>query len=385
MPEEPGKLPAQLQLIYDQVQHAPLEPDMDALQQMWLRHVDRAREEIDNLHIEDGGEVLYLGDLSPGCRACKEGTWDCLFITMTCNLDCDFCCSPHNIHTDFSGSAFGRTPAEIATNYAQSHINGISFSGGEPLLKPERVLEWLAFFKQHLPGGYFWLYTNGLLAEEGLLRRLGDLGLDEIRFNTAATGYDHPAVMHNIATAARYIPHVTVEVPAIPTHTEKLLNSLPIWAGCGVRYLNLHELMLEPGSNAADLPGPRQEILLPDRHRAVVHPHSRALTLTVMRHVQKLGLALAVNDCSLQSKLRQLRGRRRSLAPLLQQPHEELVEGHLYESLCAYRDTEILFFHRTAFEEMRRRYPHHRFARVARSAPLALDDQGRWVRFEKLD
>ena len=379
-------LPASLRAIYEEVSRFQQEEpsNLETLQPAWLDHVSRARREVRDVTIEAGGEVLYLGDLSPGCRACKEGTWDCIFTTMRCNLNCEFCYSPHAIPKDYAGSVFGTTPQQIAENYARTRITGVSFSGGEPFTDVPGLLGWITWFRSHDPGRYYWVYTNGLLADEETLRRLGELGVDEIRFDTAATGYDHPTVMSNMAAAARFIPHVTVEIPAIPEHAPRLLPSLAAWCAAGVRFLNLHELMYEPGTNSASLPGPRQKVVTADGHPTEVHPESRALTLAVMKHVQAEGLPLAVNDCSLQSKLRQLRGRRRSLAPLVLAPYERLVGDQACECACAWRGEEVHLFHPDALGSMRRQYPDYDFARLARTAPLSLHDRGRWIVFERL-
>ena len=372
--------------------------NLDVLQQAWAAHVSEARRRIPGLHVEAGGEVVYLGALSPGCQACKEGTWDCLFVTMRCNLDCAFCYSPHAIPRDYAGSVFGETPEQIAANHARTRITGVSFSGGEPFVEVQRLFDWVAWFKARYPDRYYWVYTNGLLASAEHLRRLGELGVDEVRFNTAATGYDCPQVVRNMAAAARLIPNVTIEIPAIPEHAARLLSCLADWCALGVRFLNLHELMYEPGTNSAAMPGPRQDVVTADGHRSAVHPRSRALTLAVMERVQEKGLPLAVNDCSLQSKLRQVRGRRRNLAPLVSAPYEKLIADQAYESCCAYLrrsrlqavrppDTagqEVHFFHPDALEAMRQRYPGHAFVRLVRTAPLSLQDRGRWIVFEKL-
>jgi hypothetical protein len=152
----------------------------------------------------------------------------------------------------------------------------------------------------------------------------------------------------------------------------------------GVRFLNLHELMYEPGTNSASLPGVRRSIVTADGHRSEISPHSRALTLAVMQCVVDEGLPLAVNDCSLQSKIRQLRGRRQSLVPLVKASHERLVGGEVYESYCAYRGEEVRFFHPDSLHEMCRRHPDYQFVRLVRTAPLSLIDSGRWVAFEEL-
>ncbi|MGD1992485.1 MAG: radical SAM protein [Anaerolineae bacterium] len=377
-------LPAPLKEIYETVRRSEQPPsNLDTLQETWAEHIARLREEVPDAHVEDGGEVLFLGELSAGCQACKDGTWDCIFTTMACNLNCRFCYSPHAIPRDYAGSVLGRSPEEIASRHAQTDITGVSFSGGEPFTDVEGLFTWVEWFTAHRPETYYWLYTNGLLATEAHLRRLGEMGIDEIRFNAAATGYDHPTVMANLAAAARYIPSVTVEIPAIPEDTEKLLSCLAAWSARGVRFLNLHELMYEPGTNSAEMPGARCAVVTEDGHATEINPISRSLTLSVMCTVREKELPLSVNDCSLQSKLRQIRGRRQNLAPLVKKPYEQLVAGRLYESCAAYDQNDVTLFSSEELTAMRQRYPNRRFARLARTAPLSLDDPGRWVLFEE--
>lgn len=48
---------------------------------IWAEHARRVSEEAPYAVVEDGGETIYTRELSPGCQACKAGTWDCLFLT----------------------------------------------------------------------------------------------------------------------------------------------------------------------------------------------------------------------------------------------------------------------------------------------------------------
>ncbi len=378
-------MPARLKAIYEVVSQLQEEsPNLDSLRGTWESHVAQAKRQIQELNVEAGGEALYLGDLSPGCRACKDGTWDCVFTTMGCNLDCEFCYSPHAIPRDYTGSTFGTSPAQITANHAKTRITGVSFSGGEPFADAPKLFEWVAWFKNRHPDRYYWVYTNGLLADEERLRRLAELGIDEIRFNLAATGYDHPRVMENLAAAAQVIPNVTVEIPSIPGDADKLLACLATWCALGVRFLNLHELMYEPGTNSASMAGARRAIVTVDGHYSEINPESRALTLAAMKKVQDDDLPMSVNDCSLQSKIRQLRGRRRSVLPLVKAPYERLVEDEALESYCAYRGEEARFFHPDSLSDMRQRYPGYQFVRLARTAPLSVQDGGRWISFERV-
>ena len=56
------------------------------------------------------------------------------------------------------------------------------------------------------------LYTNGTLATEESLKALGDAGLDEIRFNLAATNCSDK-VIENMEIAKKYIKSVGIESP----------------------------------------------------------------------------------------------------------------------------------------------------------------------------
>jgi pyruvate formate-lyase activating enzyme-like uncharacterized protein len=378
-------LPAPLRAIRAELARLrPQVSNLADLEKTWQASLARAEAQIPGICIQADGGSVYLGGLSPGCAACKAGTWDCIFITQRCNLACEFCYSPQALPLDSAGSAFGSTPEEIAGNYAHTRISGVSFSGGEPFLEPDKLLAWVTWFREHQPGQYTWIYTNGHLAGTGLLQVLGKLGLDEIRFNTAASHYDHPTVMQNMTDAAACIPNVTVEIPSIPAHAGKLLACLPEWSRRGVKYLNLHELIYEPGSLSESMTGKRQIVSLPDGHRSWIDPESRDLTLAVMKKVADENLPLMVNDCSLQSKLLQMRGRRRSLSPLSREPYERLESDETLVSFCVYQDeNECHFIHPERLPEMRVRFPGQRVVRLVREAPLSLHGRKRWLAMEE--
>jgi hypothetical protein len=132
------------------------------------------------------------------------------------------------------------------------------------------------------------------------------------------------------------------------------------------------------------LAGKRQTVILADGHRTEINPDSRALTLRVMEKVAEAHLPLRVNDCSLQSKLLQIRGRRRSLSPLTREPCEKLIGDEVLESYCVYRDeNDYHFIHPDCLLEARSRFPGYRVVRLVREAPLSLHGRKRWFTFEE--
>jgi len=361
--------------------------DGAALLEDWQNWAAQAALRLPGVQLAEEQASAYTGTLSPGCQACKAGTWDCIFLTMRCNLKCAFCCSPLGLQSDTPDSAFGSDVETIVNNYARSKINAISFTGGEPFLVPGRLLEWVQAFRSHAPESYLWLYTNGRLADRPTLEALAASGVDEIRFNAAASGYHHPRVLANMRYAASVFPRVTVEIPAIPEDGSELLATLAVWANAGVRHLNLHELMFEPGTRSADLPGRRKIVRLPDGHQTEIHPDSSTLVLQVMEAVARDRLPLAVNYCSLLNKVGQVRRRRESLLPLTRTEYEQITAGpgpgdHRLTSIVLYDGpTRYRFCHPDQLNENLANLPGYAWARITRLPPLALDDPGGWVDF----
>ncbi len=362
--------------------------NLDELIPAWDRHVQKVRAEAPYAAVTDGGETIFTGELSMGCRACKSGVWDCLFVTMNCNLACPFCCSPVDGSSEVPLSAFGREIGEVIENLRMLQPEGISFSGGEVFMNFDKLRSLAAVIRQAFPRAYLWVYTNGLLTTGEKIAELGEIGIDEIRFNLAASGYRHPGVLRNVQLASRVIENVTVEIPALPTQSERLLEALPEWSGAGVRYLNLHELMYEPGSLSTSLPGPRAAVHTPDGHFSEVHPDSRALTLRVIQAVHDAGLPLAVNDCSMQNKLRQVHGRRRLLGRFLTtRPGslEAMDENGLLQIICGFDVQGNWFFTRPdQCEKAREEHPGFRFIRLWRLPPLSVYESCSWFRYEEI-
>jgi uncharacterized protein len=149
--------------------------DEAEVQAAWGAHVSAVRRSLPDVHIEAEGETLRLGELSPGCQACKDGTWECVFLTLECNLDCRFCLSSSD-HNEFSKpSIFGNSPEEIENTGILNQVQGISFTGGEPFLDPDRLFEWFSWFKSRYPEKYYWIYTKVCSCKRGICNGLQNL------------------------------------------------------------------------------------------------------------------------------------------------------------------------------------------------------------------
>jgi uncharacterized protein len=274
----------------------------------------------DKIQYGFNGTKPYTHDISPGCRLCGEGEWSCLFMNNRCNCTCFYCPAPQTNDRlpETQGISFAE-PATYIDYLRHFGFKGASISGGEPLLTFETTLAFLTEIKKAFGNRiYLWLYTNGTLLTEERASLLAQTGLDEIRFDLSATSYNTRFLKHAIGK----IPHVTVEIPAIPEDVEKLKKAVVALEKLGVNYLNLHQLRLTPHNlskllarNYTFLHGPKMTVL-----------ESELAALELIRFVLESGLNMPVNYCSFHFKNQfQKAGFRKKFGKVVMLPVEEMT------------------------------------------------------------
>jgi pyruvate formate-lyase activating enzyme-like uncharacterized protein len=205
----------------------------------------------DKIEISDfGATIVSKGKkLSKGCYACKSGTWICIYIGVNCNLKCLVCpqISRHN-EKNYIWANGGADDIHTLEDLRRvldrnKRITGISFSGGEPFMYLDDVKEWLKFVNDNYAdlNLYKWIYTNGTKVTKESCLALKALGLNEIRFDLAATNYSDK-IIKKIEYCKKIFDKICVEVPVEPWKTDKLIEVLPKLNSIGLDYLNLHEL-----------------------------------------------------------------------------------------------------------------------------------------------
>ena len=153
----------------------------------------------DKIDISDfGSTIIPKGKkLSKGCYSCKSGSWICIYIGVSCNLKCISCpqTSRHGVK-DFIWANGGNDDIHSLEDLKRvidrnKRIDGISFSGGEPFLYLNLVKEWLDFINKNFYdlNLYKWIYTNGMKVTKEDCEILKEKGINEIRFDLAATNY----------------------------------------------------------------------------------------------------------------------------------------------------------------------------------------------------
>jgi pyruvate formate-lyase activating enzyme-like uncharacterized protein len=260
--------------------------------------------------------TLYTRRLPPGCRSCVSGKGTNLYVTGLCTRDCFFCFNqkPRKDETVVHGIPID-DPAEAPAIVERYGLRSIGLSGGEPLMRPERVLALLAALKGMSDPPRVELYTNGDLAEAALLRRLRDAGLDAIRFDLAARDYD----LAPVKRALGVIQEVAVEIPVVPEHREKLERMVLDLDALGVPFLNIHELFV-CAENSARVVGDGQVPLEAESRHLLWRPTKEsgvaALELLLFALEKTKTLSVYYCSCGTQELIaaRGLKRRRRKVA-----------------------------------------------------------------------
>jgi len=179
--------------------------------------------------IEAGSFYSYL---SEGCKICRRGAKMVLFITGICKNSCFYCpISDERRGKDlvFANEREVKSLKDAVDEAEAMSAEGIAITGGEPLLKLNRVIEFLKVFKDL----HSHLYTS-IPASYNILSKLKYL--DEIRF--------HPPELKNIKiyeepikVAKKMGMEVGFEIPSIAINEEivDVVNKYDL-------FLNLNEL-----------------------------------------------------------------------------------------------------------------------------------------------
>lgn len=268
----------------------------------------------DDLVMQDQGNSIWTKTpdaktLSPGCMACKTGTWMCIYVGYKCNATCEYCPQGSNEEKN------ARRDDEESTRYMSINllkglilkqagkVKGISYSGGEPLLYLPKIIDIATYVSIHNPTAYQWIYTNGLLLNEENLRVLKDLNIQEVRVHLGATNFSEE-VMEHMKLAVKYIPSVNVETPAVPSAKEHLLGKGKIHRleEIGVKQINLGELMVRCAFNDAYIGNAEVYDYCSDLLNVTSPTYSRQITYDIMEYAIHHKINIIINDCSNGSK-----------------------------------------------------------------------------------
>jgi len=203
--------------------------------------VDALLDALDRGGIRGSAErrTLFTRHLPPGCRGCLQGKGTNAFVTGKCTRDCFFCFNQKPRKDELVVHGIRLAEPEEAPDVVRRYgLRSVGVSGGEPTLKPDRLLRLVRALRTLPFRVRIDLYTNGDCLSDELLAQLKDAGLDAIRFNLVAREFD----TEPLERALRYFDETAVEVPVIPERMAEMKAMVLRLDALGVPYLNIHEL-----------------------------------------------------------------------------------------------------------------------------------------------
>ena len=253
------------------------------------------------------GRTYYVGPddkFSDGCRSCLTGRGlNAIRKTNKCNVECKFCYNYGELDLqppigegmwEIGGSKFYEDDIDILLS-VQQKPTGVAYVYLEPFMEIEKYYGIIEKFSS--AGMHQHMYTNGTLATEENLRALAEAGLDELRFNLAATNCSDK-VIKNIAIAKKYFRRVGIESPMSPEYFDAFMKKKDSVLATGVDYINCAELHLNC-NNAGNYYGENMYI---SRHGYLSPIWSHELTLKLMKIADDEKWDVVIHDCCNRTK-----------------------------------------------------------------------------------
>ena len=183
--------------------------------------------------------TLYTRHLPPGCKGCLGGKGTNAYVTGACTRECFFCFNQKPRNDDLVVHGVRLAEPEDAVEIVQRYaLRSVGISGGEPTLRPERLLRLVRALRTLPVRVRIDLYTNGDRLTDALLAQLKEAGLDALRFNLVAREFD----TEPLERALRFFDEVAVEIPVVPDRMRDLQAMVLKLDALGVPFLNIHEL-----------------------------------------------------------------------------------------------------------------------------------------------
>jgi len=243
--------------------------------------------------------------IMPSCLACLDNKITHIRHSDQCNCDCDFCyykgeAPDHRMTPKWayreSITRFNLDVDEmklLLSKQISGKVQAVGWLEKEPLLDIDKMAPIMEFINS-----YQYLYTNGILATDDNLKRLKDMGLNEIRFNLQATDFSD-VVLSNMIKACDIIDNVCIETPIYSKSYKNFIKYKELIKSSGIKQINMPELQLQPTTAQLFL----GEGIVYRHRRGYVSPvSSRHYVYDLIELAIKENWPLVINDCSNDTK-----------------------------------------------------------------------------------
>lgn len=196
----------------------------------------------------------FYNYLPEGCRLCYKGAKMVLFITGICGRNCFYCpVSYERREKDaiFANERRVEKDEDIIDEANSMDALGASITGGEPLIRIERVLHYIRILKNKFGGAFHIHLYTALSPGKEVLILLKEAGLDEIRFHPSPDMWEKILITpYRDSIKAAHLLGISagIEIPSIKSNLSGVLTLLEEVDG----FLNLNELEFSE-TNAQEL------------------------------------------------------------------------------------------------------------------------------------
>ena len=180
----------------------------------------------------------YTGKLAKGCRLCIKVKKSVLFVTGLCNINCYYCpVSNEKKNKDISyiNERKIEKKEDILEEVKACVSKGVSFTGGDPLLKINKCLEYAKLIKEEDSKSHIHLYTGTTDKKINNLKKLEGY-VDEVRFHVK--NEKEVEALKNILDMDF---NFGIEIPSIPSEFERISKIIKSASSSGFSFINLNE------------------------------------------------------------------------------------------------------------------------------------------------
>lgn len=262
----------------------------------------------------NSGKSVVINAISPSCEHCHTGMGSATYIlTLKCNRDCFFCTNKNQADYAEGVNKVYDIISEFKTHLGYyKKMKSVAITGGEPLLYPEKCIEFIKEVKKADKTIQTRIYTNGDLVTEEMLQSLKDVGLDEIRFGLKPddNGKVSQKSLDNLALANKYIKRTMVEMPLMLGKVKEMEELMLTLDKIGIFGVNVLEF-LYPYVHPDEYRGKGYEVV--NRPYKVLYPYTYAggvpvakssvECLEVMLYCLEHHVKIGMHYCSLENKL----------------------------------------------------------------------------------
>ncbi len=194
--------------------------------------------------MQEDNSGSFFNYIPQGCRLCSSGAKMVLFVTGVCGKNCFYCpVSNERRGKDvvFANERPVKNDEDLIEEAVSMDALGTGITGGEPLLRLERVIGYIKLLKNHFGDSHHIHLYTALAPEKDVLETLRNAGLDELRFHPLVElwkGINNTSYRESLLNAHELGLSTGIEIPSLHADYKSILLLLDEVGG----FLNLNEL-----------------------------------------------------------------------------------------------------------------------------------------------